>query len=298
MTPKRLSLVALAAVAALVLSSCAPGARMLSAPTFALDARGSGFVRIDPPGVGDGSALFRLSLVAQNPNPFALRLSALEGDLFLQDVRAAAVSFRGGLELPASGSSRVVVDVRVPLAAAPALLESLANVLGGGRARYRVDASVAVEVLGTTQRFPRFTLVEGSLETGLALVAPSVALGSASLRVEGLNRVAVDMELNVTNPGPIGYLLSSPQLVLQVGGQDAAVARLEPVPVPANGSAVATLSFAFDPFRLGSALADQVRAAAAGGGLAVTLRGGWGLDAAGIATLDLSPTRLLEAVVR
>ncbi len=298
MTPKRLVPVALAAVAALLLSSCAPGARMLSAPTFALDARGSGFVRIDPPGVGDGSALFRLALVAQNPNPFALRLSALEGDLVLQDVRAAAVSFRGGLELPASGSSRLVVDVRVPLAAAPALLESLANVLGGARARYRVEASVAVEVLGTTQPFPRFTLVEGSLDTGLALVAPSVALGSAALRVEGLTSIAVDMELNVTNPGPIGYLLSSPQLVLQVGGQDAAVASLEPVPVPANGSAAATLTFRFDPLRLGPALAEQVRSAAAGAGLAVTLRGGWGLNAAGIATLDLSPTRLLEAVVR
>jgi len=287
-----------AAVAALVLASCAPGARMLSAPTFTLDARGSGFVRIDPPGVGDGSALFRVALVAENPNPFALRLAALDGDLFLQDVRAAAVSFRGGLELQSQGSSRLVVDVRVPLTAAPALLESLANVLGAGQVRYRVESSVAVEVLGTTQRFPRFTLVEGRLDTGLALVAPSVALGATSLRVEGLNSVVVDMELNVTNPGPLGYLLSSPQVVLQVGGQDAATARLEPVPLPANGSAVARLSFRFDPLRLGPALAEQVRAATLGSGLAVTLRGGWGLDAAGIASLELRPTDLLDAVVR
>jgi len=297
-TLKRVGFVPLAALLALVLSSCAPGARMLSVPTFTLDARDSGFVRIDPPGVGDSSALFRLALVANNPNPFAVRLAALEGDLFLQEVRAAGVSFRGGLELPANGSSRLVVDVRVPLAAAPALVEAVADLLGGGQVRYRVDSSLAVEVLGTTQRFPRFTLVEGRLQSGLALVAPSLALGSASLRVEALNRVSVDLELNVTNPGPIGYLLSSPQLVLQVGGQDAAVARLLPTPVPANGSATATLSFAFDPLRLGPALAEQVRSAAAGAGLAVTLRGGWGLDASGIATLDLAPTRLLEAVVR
>ncbi len=298
MSLKRVSLVAAAVLVAIALSSCAPGARMLSVPTFTLDAAGSGFVRIDPPGVGDGSAVFRLALVARNPNPFSLRLAALEGDLFLQDVRAAAVSFRGGLELPSNGSSRLVVDVRVPLTAAPALLESLADVLGGNRVRYRVDSTLAVDVLGTTQRFPRFTLVEGSLETGLALVAPSVAVGAASLRVEGLTSVAVDLELNVTNPGPIGYQLSSPQVVLQVGGQDAAVASLSPVPVPANGSAVAALTFRFDPLRLGPALAEQVRSAAAGSGLAVTLRGGWGLDAAGIASLELRPTRLLEAVVR
>src|SRR5690606_39304282 len=101
---------------------------MLSAPTFTLDARGSGFVRIDPPGGGDGSALFRVALVAQNPNPFALRLAALDGDLFPQDVRAAAASFRGGLELPAQGSSRPVLDVRGPPTPAPAPLESLPDV--------------------------------------------------------------------------------------------------------------------------------------------------------------------------
>lgn len=287
-----------AVLAAIVLTSCAPGARMLSAPTFRIDPNGSGFVRIDPPGVGDGSAVFRLVLAAENPNPFALKLSALDGDLYLQEVRAAQAQFRGGLELPANGSSRLVIDARVPLTAAPALLEALASVLGGGSVRYRVDAAVAVDVLGTTQRYPRFTLVEGQLNTGLALVAPRLAIGAATLRVEGVSAVAVDLELTVTNPGPIGYLLSSPQLVLEVGGQDAAVAEIAALPVPANGSGTTHVTFRFDPLRLGPALAEQVRAAAAGSGLAVTLRGGWDLQAAGIAALTLQPTDLLETVVR
>lgn len=298
MLGKRVTILLLAVCAALVLSACAPGARMLSAPTFRLDPTGSGFVRIDPPGVGDGSALFRLAIVAENPNPYVLKLAALDGDLFLQDVRAAATQFRGGLELPANGTARLIIDSRVPLAAAPALLESLANVLGGGSVRYRVDAAVAVDVLGTTQRFPRFTVVQGELDTGLALVAPRVALSSSALRVEGLSSVVVDLVLNVTNPGQIGYLLSSPQLVLQVGGQDAAVAELAPTPVPANGSVEAAVTFRFDPLRLGAALAEQVRSAAGGSGLAVTLRGGWDLEAEGIASLGLRATNLLDAVVR
>ena len=285
-------------LAAIVLTACAPGARMLSAPTFRLDPSGSGFVRIDPPGVGDGSTLFRLVLVAENPNPFALRLAALDGDLYLQEVRAAQAQFRGGLELPANGSSRLVMDTRVPLAAAPALLESLANVLGAGSVRYRVDAAVAIDVLGTTQRFPRFTVVEGQLDTGLALVAPQVAVGAAALRIEGISSVAVEVELTVTNPGQVGYLLDSPQLVLKVGGQDAAIAEMEPLPVPANGSGTTHLTFRFDPLRLGPALAEQVRSAAAGSGLAVTLRGGWDLEAAGIAGLTLQPTDLVQTVVR
>lgn len=298
MPGKRFKWSLLLGLAVLVMTACAPGARMLSAPTFRLDPSGSGFVRIDPPGVGDGSAVFRLVLVAENPNPFALRLAALDGDLYLQDVRAAQAQFRGGLELPANGSSRLILDARVPLTAAPALLESLANVLGAGTVRYRVDAGVSVDVLGSTQRFPRFTLVEGQLDTGLALVAPRVAVGAASMRIEGISSVAVDLELTVTNPGPIGYLLSSPQMVLKVGGQDAAVAEMTALPVPANGSGTAQLTFRFDPLRLGPALAEQVRSAAAGSGLAVTLRGGWELQAAGIAGLTLQPTDLLETVVR
>src|SRR5690606_21794615 len=141
-----------------LLGACAPGARMLSAPTFAVDQGGSGFVRIDPPGVGDGSALFRVALRVTNPNPFGLKLAALDGDLFFNDTRAAALSFRGGLELPASGRAPLLRDGRVPLGAAPALLESIAGLVGGSSVRYRLDAAVAVDLLGTVQSFPRFTL--------------------------------------------------------------------------------------------------------------------------------------------
>ena len=58
-------------------------------------------------------------------------------------------------------------------------------------------------------------------------------------------------------------------------------------------STMTALSILRDP-----ALAEQVRSAAAGSGLAVTLRGGWELQAAGIAGLTLQPTDLLQTVVR
>ena len=118
-----------AVLAVLVLAACAPGARMLSAPTFSLDASRSGFVRIDPPGIGEGTASFRIALRVENPNPFALKLAALDGDLFFQDVRAAALSFRGGIDLPAAGSAPLILDVRVPLGAAPALLDTIAGLV-------------------------------------------------------------------------------------------------------------------------------------------------------------------------
>lgn len=272
---------------------------MLSAPTFSVDQANSGFVRVDPPGIGDGTAAFRLALRVHNPNPFALKLAALDGDLFFQDVRAAALSFRGGIDVPAGGDAPLLLDVKVPLGAAPVLLESIAGLVGGSGVRYRLEASVGVDLLGTTQRFPRFTLAQGQVDARLALSAPRLSLSGSELRFESVNSVVLALDLAIQNPGVLGYRLSAPELVLRVAGQEAASASLSGAEVPAGGNAVARVSFRFDPLRLGAALAAQVQAAAAGaGGLSIALDGAWNLEAPGIASLALQPARVLEAVAR
>src|SRR5687767_8679202 len=50
-----------------------------------------------------GGAGVRIWARVSNPNPFGLTLRALEGDLFLEDTRAAEVSFPLGLPLVARG---------------------------------------------------------------------------------------------------------------------------------------------------------------------------------------------------
>lgn len=295
---QRVSLLALLIVA-LVLSACAPGARMLSAPTFTLDAARSGFVRVDPPGIGDGTASFRIALRAENPNAFSIKLASLDGDLFLQNSRAAALSFRGGIDLPAGGGAPLLLDVKVPLGAAPALLDTIASLVGGGDVSYRLESAVGVELLGTVQRFPRFTLAEGTVAGGLALSAPQLSLAGSELRFESVNSVSLTLELAIANPGIVGYAVVAPELALAVAGQQAATGTLSRVSVPAGGEARTQITFRFDPLRLGAALAAQVQGAAAGvGGLSVSLNGGWNLEAPGVAALALQPTRLLETVVR
>jgi LEA14-like dessication related protein len=292
-------MVATALAIAVILSACAPGARMLSAPTFAVDQAGSGFVRIDPPGVGDGSALFRVALRVTNPNPFGLKLAALDGDLFFNDARAAALSFRGGLDVPANGTAPLLLDVRVPLGAAPALLQSIASLVGGSSVRYRLESAVSVDLLGTVQRFPHFTLATGELSNPLVLSAPRLTLVSGSLRFESVSSVALSLELSVTNPGIVGYRVSAPSLVLRVGGADAATASLGATDVPALGSATTSLTFRFDPLSLGTAVATQVQAASAGvGTVSFALVGGWSLDAPGLAGLSLEPSTLLQEALR
>ncbi len=296
--PKRTALAILLALCALI-AACAPGARVIAPPTFTIDASSSGFVRIDPPGVGDGTATFRLAMQAHNPNPVALKLASLDGGLFVQDVRAATVSFRGGLELRANGSSPVTIDVRVPLGAAPSLLDSIGRLIAGQSVRYRVDASVGVELLGTVQSFPAFTLAQGELTRPLLLSAPTVTLAGGSVRFDSVTSVAIGLDLALANQGIVGYRLSSPELRLRVAGVDAATVGLGAVEVPAAGAATASLVFRFNPLALGPALATQVQAASAGSsGLGFELVGSFSLEAPGLASLALQSATLLSDVLR
>lgn len=276
-----------------------PSANVMSVPTFSLDASRSGFVRIDPPGIGAGTALFRLVLDVNNPNVIPVKLAGLDGALFVKGTRAATATFRGGLDVPASGSAPLILDVNVPLGAAPALLEAIATYVGGAPTSYRLDAAVTVDVFGAPQRFPEFTLVTGELPAPNLLQAPLVELAGSSLRFESLNSVAVTVGIKLTNMGRLGFRVAAPDLTLSVAGASAASASLAAVELPAGGSAEVDLTFRFDPLALGAAVAAQVQAASAGAaGLAVALSGGWSLEAPGVATLALQPMGLLEAVLR
>lgn len=287
------------AVGLALLVACAPGAAVLAPPTFQLDAARSGFVTVDPPGVGDGTALFRLALTVVNPNPVNFKLAGLDGDLFLRDARVASTSFRGAVQVAANKSSPLLLDVKVPLGAAPAVLDSIANLVAGNAVPYRFDAAVTIDVLGAPQRFPSFTLARGELARSQGLVAPRLSLRESELRFEAIDQVAVTLRGELANPGTIGYLAQVPELVLNVAGAQAAVASLGAVAVPGGATVPVTLTFRFRPLALGAAVAAQVQAASAGvGGLSVQLSGGWRLEAPGIATTSLEPTALLRDVLK
>src|SRR5690606_7355533 len=196
---------AIAAIAILLLvGACAPGAQVLSPPTFRLDAAGSGFVRIDPPGVGSGTALFRLALVVENPNPVGVRLAGLDGDLYLRDRRAAGASFRGGIDLPARGTAPLTLDVVVPLGAADDVLAAISALVGGAPLPYRLDAAVTVDVFGAPQRFPSFTLARGEVTGIPGLAAPKVELMGSSLRLVSVRNVEMRLHLRIDNGGIVG----------------------------------------------------------------------------------------------
>lgn len=299
--PRSLLIVSVLLGITLALTACAPGTSVVAPPTFTFVQQGSGLVRIDPPGVGSGAAVFRVNLNVENPNAFGVRLASLTGDLDLQGVTAARASFAGGLDLPARGDAPLSLDVSIPLVDVPRLLPVLAGLVAGTPTEVSVDAEVGLSVFGTVQRFPRFTAVRATVTAPLAMLAPRLLFDAsqASVRVVSLSRVELSLRATLDNPSAIGYLASVPTLSLQLDGQPAARASLDPVAVPALGSVPVTFTFAFDPMRLGAAIAGRLQTLAAGtGSVAFALDGGWRLQAPGVATAELPSASLLSGLLR
>jgi len=207
--------IAILVTLALVLSACVPGAvPLLEAPTFRLMSAGSGLVRLDPPGVGSGAAVFRFNLEVFNPNPFGLTLDRIDFDLAVNGRRAASSSFAGGLALAPRGSSPLTLEVAVPLATGLGLLSDLARLIAGEPTTYALQGVVTVDLLGVRQRLPAVTLASGTISQPLVLAAPRVSfsLEQSGLRELSLTRAVVELAFTLENPSPLGYLFRAPEL--------------------------------------------------------------------------------------
>jgi len=286
----------------LVLTACAPGAEpVVAAPTFTVVQSGTGFRTVDPPGVGDGAAVFAIHLRVHNPNAIGLSLVTLDGDFYLGDHRAASTTFRHGIDLPARGSGDLTLDVRVPLAETPALLQTVAGLLTGAATGYRVDATVGVSLFGTVQTFPRATLAHGTVRWSPAWVAPEIRLASTgpTLHVDAMTSATLLIPATLHNPAPLGYVVQAPTVRLLLGGSEVAVVRLHRIVAPAGATVPVTLRFQFNPLQVGPALAAQISAVAAGAGrLDFRVTGPLTLEAPGLASHHVAATALLAGTLR
>ena len=269
----------------LVLAACLPRAEpALGAPTFRLVTESSRIVRLDPPGAfAEGAMAVRVALRATNPNPVAVRLSFLEGELWLGGVTAAEFSVVGGLELPARGDAALAVEVAVPLGRLDALIGPLADAVAGRPLAYRVDAAVGIDVLGAPTRFPRVTVARGEVrQADLVPAAPRVSFDPATtgVREARFDRVTLSIGLIVDNPGPLGFVLRAPDARLRLGDRDVASIGVPAIRVAAGSSAPWAQEVVINPVALGVALATQLQSVATGGAAAIDIAvlGRWELD--------------------
>ena len=120
-----------------------------------------------------GGAAIRLWMEVDNPNPFGVNLTELDGTLFLEESRTATAVFPLGLPLGARAQSTIPLDFTVSFADVPGLRVALDRVLRSGEVGYRLDGTVALDAgpLGTP-RFGPFTMLRGALRAGRFLGAP------------------------------------------------------------------------------------------------------------------------------
>jgi hypothetical protein len=139
---------------------------VLQAPTFRVDESQQAQLRLLPPSVDRprGGAAVRLYARVGNPNPLAVTLSTLAGQLELEGREAADVSFPLGVPLAANGETVVPLDIAINFNNLPSLGSTLLNAVTGRAVNYRLNGTVGVDagLLGRPTFGPT-SLLSGSL---------------------------------------------------------------------------------------------------------------------------------------
>ena len=152
-----------------------PLARIISPPAFEQAPGERTEVQLLPPGQGGrlGGASIRIWTHITNPNPFGIRLSTLDGDLYLEGARAANASFPLGLTLNARGESVVPLDLRLDFSEVSALSGALRRALAGESIPFRLDGTVTIDAgpLGQPSFGPN-TWLRGELDTRAVVSRP------------------------------------------------------------------------------------------------------------------------------
>lgn len=157
--------------AALLLAACTGLGALQAAiqpPRFASADGHPATLNVVPPSGAHptGGLSVRLWARIDNPNPFALTLASLAGNLYLEDRRAADVSFPLGLPLPAAADTVIPLDITVSFSDLPTLRDVALRAASGRAVAYRLDGRFAVDagLLGE-QSFGPMQLLQGSVST-------------------------------------------------------------------------------------------------------------------------------------
>lgn len=104
-------------------------------------------IRLIAPG-GDqpsGAAAVRLWAVVENPNPFGVALSDVEGRLHLEDRPGPRASFPLGLPLEAGQDTVIPLDLTLSLEDLPEIADAVRSAVLRGALDYRLEGSFTVE---------------------------------------------------------------------------------------------------------------------------------------------------------
>ena len=142
--------------------------QVLQAPRFAVARDNQPQIQLLGPSAQRplGGVSVRLWAEVSNPNPVGLVLSSLQGNLALEGVRAADVSFPLGLPLAASQDTVIPLDIAVGFSQLPRLAGIVQTAFTRGTVAYQLDGTLGVDagVLGRPS-FGPMTLLQGNIQT-------------------------------------------------------------------------------------------------------------------------------------
>lgn len=129
------------------LGACATLGQLIQPPTFSAANTQDAQVRLLGPGAGHplGGIGVRLFARVTNPNAFGLTLTTLNGNLFLDGQRTAAVDLPLGLPMRAAQDTILPIDINVSFADVPNIVTTLRNALTRNTIGYRLDGTFGVD---------------------------------------------------------------------------------------------------------------------------------------------------------
>jgi len=157
-----------ALTATLLISACAALGigNLLQAPRFSVANGRTAELRLVGPSAQSplGGAGIRLWAHVQNPNPFGLALSALEGTLSLEGTHAANVNFPLGVPLLANQDTIIPLDLTIRFSDLPGLANLAASLLTRSSVGYELNGTVTVDAGALGQpRFGPSSLLRGDI---------------------------------------------------------------------------------------------------------------------------------------
>jgi hypothetical protein len=130
-----------------LLTSCATLGNVVQPPRFSVVSGRSAELRLLGPTLQSpmGGAAVRIFARVENPNALSLTLASLRGNLFLEDVRAAAVDFPLGVPLLANQDTVIPLDISFRFSDIPGLADVATRLLTRSALAYRLDGTVTVD---------------------------------------------------------------------------------------------------------------------------------------------------------
>ena len=130
-----------------LLAGCATLGQLIQPPQFSHASSQDAQVRLLGPGSGRplGGLSLRLFARVQNPNAFGLTLTTLNGNLFLDGQRTAAVDLPLGLPMRAAQDTVLPIDINVSFADIPNIVSTIRNALTQNSVDYRLDGTFGVD---------------------------------------------------------------------------------------------------------------------------------------------------------